>query len=500
MGRASAVSVGVAALESGWVEPERSGASALQITLSWGGTVLKTIYLSPPRDFTVGEACGPDAPAGWIVPHRALGTKQWLLVTCDGDEVTLRVPAQARLVTLGDRRRAAPSPVRVPAARPGDTAEDAVRCLRLDVDDEARLDLGDFTLRVAHMHAVRRTPRTFGSWLDRPTAFSLSLTAAVMAALLGAMAWTQPAWGLMADETDAYRLRLVQQYLSAAAEREQALPCPDGRPLDPTRPPENADGPAGERAKGEEGKLGSSVSRATRGRVGVQGQWARPDPHLARSAALREASEFGLIGLLSAGARGDPDAPTTPWGRETSAGRDRLSARGNLWSEELGAAFGGGLGLSGIGEGGGGLGEGIGLGKIGHGWGCSCGQGRGQGWGNGRVRDTHRSHAPRVRTQPPNVSGQLPAAVVQRIVTQSQGQVRSCYAEGLARQPALAGQISVRFVIDREGQVSHVAGGGSDLPDAAVIRCVVAAFYGLSFPKPLGGIVTVNYPLRFSPG
>jgi hypothetical protein len=58
----------------------------------------------------------------------------------------------------------------------------------------------------------------------------------------------------------------------------------------------------------------------------------------------------------------------------------------------------------------------------------------------------------------------------------------------------------VRFVIGRDGAVSNVRNGDSDLPDAAVVRCVVQAYYGLSFPEPEGGIVTVVYPIMFSPG
>jgi hypothetical protein len=33
-----------------------------------------------------------------------------------------------------------------------------------------------------------------------------------------------------------------------------------------------------------------------------------------------------------------------------------------------------------------------------------------------------------------------------------------------------------------------------------VVSCVVRALYGLSFPQPDAGIVTVVYPLHFTPG
>jgi tetratricopeptide (TPR) repeat protein len=111
-------------------------------------------------------------------------------------------------------------------------------------------------------------------------------------------------------------------------------------------------------------------------RFGVAGPSDNADPHLARQAALREAAEFGMIGMLNAGAGGDP-----------------TSARGNMWGDDVGDSFGaGGLGLSGIGEGGGGRGDGVGLGSIGaigHGAGAAPAQGIGS--GNGRLGGSHRA-------------------------------------------------------------------------------------------------------------
>ena len=66
--------------------------------------------------------------------------------------------------------------------------------------------------------------------------------------------------------------------------------------------------------------------------------------------------------------------------------------------------------------------------------------------------------------------------------------------------PNLEGRVSARFVIGRDGAVSNASNGGSDLPDSGVVSCVVSAFYGLSFPQPEGGIVTVVYPIMLSPG
>jgi len=128
--------------------------------------------------------------------------------------------------------------------------------------------------------------------------------------------------------------------------------------------------------------MGNPNSKASGNRFGIAGPADNPDPHVARAAALRDAAEFGMIGLLNSGAGGDPNAPTAPWGRDDSLGNDPMSARGNMWGDSIGDSFGaGGLGLSGIGEGGGGRGEGIGLGSIG-----TIGHGAGTGTGAGTRR------------------------------------------------------------------------------------------------------------------
>ena len=230
------------------------------------------------------------------------------------------------------------------------------------------------------------------------------------------------------------------------------------------------------------------------------------DGHLARQQALREATEFGMIGALDSAAAQVEDkkqAPAqVPWGRDDSLGNDAISARGNMWGDEIGDAYGaGGLGLAGIGEGGGGRSEGLGLGSIGAiGHGAGTGTGQGFGAGHGRLGGAHASSPPKVRMGATSVSGRLPPEVVQRIVRQNFGRFRLCYENGLRNNPNLQGRVSARFVIGRDGSVGSLGNGGSDLPDAGVVRCVVSAFQGLSFPQPEGGIVTVVYPINFEPG
>ncbi|HVJ21064.1 MAG TPA: AgmX/PglI C-terminal domain-containing protein, partial [Polyangiaceae bacterium] len=277
---------------------------------------------------------------------------------------------------------------------------------------------------------------------------------------------------------------------------------------------DNKEGGTGTRAKGEEGSMGNP-NRAENKRYAVKGPQDNPDPHIARQSALRDAQEFGMIGLLNSGASGDPNAPTAPWGREESMAKGAAPAAeapppapaasapaGNMWGDQIGDASGaGGLGLSGIGDGGGGKApEGIGLGNIGTlGTGAGNGTGQGFGSGHGRLGGSQKSKGPSVKMGAVTVNGRLPPEVIQRIVRQNFGRFRMCYEQGLQRNPAIEGRVGVRFVIDKLGAVTNVSNGGSDLPDSGVLSCVLSAFYGLGFPQPEAGIVTVNYPILFSP-
>jgi hypothetical protein len=364
----------------------------------------------------------------------------------------------------------------------------------------ARIEMDQFVFQIAAVNAGKPLKHGVGAGTDWTVAIYFALSFLAHAGLIAAMAFFVPPLGLTDDEgIDKDQMYLIQQFLKSAAEREMEEKETEQVTEDKA---DNKEGGTGTRAKGEEGSMGNPTSKATNKRYAVQGPKDNPDPHIARAAALREAQEFGMIGLLNTGAAGDPNAPTAPWGRDTSLGQDDMSARGNMWGDEIGDAFGaGGLGLSGIGEGGGGRGEGIGLGSIGTlGHGAGTGTGQGFGSGHGRLGGSHSTRAPKVRMGATSVSGRLPPEVIQRIVRQNYGRFRMCYEQGLSRNPNLEGRVSVRFVIGRDGSVSNVGNGGSDIPDSGVVSCVISAYYGLSFPQPEGGIVTVVYPIMFSPG
>lgn len=205
-----------------------------------------------------------------------------------------------------------------------------------------------------------------------------------------------------------------------------------------------------------------------------------PPPPAKKSDAesARDAAEFGIIGLLANNS--DP----SPWGGGPQGGD--ASALGDLQ-------------LSGIGEGGGGRGEGIGLGSLGTN-GSGSGTGQGFGSGNGRLGGS-RAKPPQVRMGATQVTGRLPPEVIQRIVRQNFGRFRLCYENGLRNNPTLAGKVTVKFVIGKDGSVTQASKSDATMPDAAVVSCIVGTFQALSFPAPEDGKnVVVVYPIQLSPG
>jgi hypothetical protein len=192
--------------------------------------------------------------------------------------------------------------------------------------------------------------------------------------------------------------------------------------------------------------------------------------------------------------REQQQGPGAPRGREEPRPADSATAYMFLQALSDDASRGeGGLGLSGLGEGGGARGDAFGDDPI---------AGRGGpaiAAGHGRLGGSHVTRAPAIRMGSTTVNGRVPPEVIQRIVRQNFGRFRACYQDALRTRPTLQGRVSIRFVIDRTGGVATAADGGSDVGDPSLVACVARAFEALAFPQPDGGMVTVVYPIQFSP-
>jgi pSer/pThr/pTyr-binding forkhead associated (FHA) protein len=475
--------------------------SAIEVMILWDMNVLHVSHLSPPRSFYVGEELGDKVTCDYFIPSETLGTTRAPLVVSRGIGASLVILPRTRgyVDIPGHGKVSLADLISSGRARPSSEMSGAYE-YELPPNAKARMELEGSSLvfQVGAVNAGKRIPTGV---LQEPGAFLYTgLSFLLHMGLVAVFAFFMPHMGLDdTEDLDRDQILMMQKLLNAAAEREQEER--DTQEVTEVQP-DQKEGGTGTRAKGEEGSMGNPNTRDTGHKYGVQGPKDNPDPHLAKQAALQEAAQFGMIGLISTMGGGDPNAPTAPWGREESLGQDEKSARGNMFGDTIGDSFGaGGLGLSGVGEGGGGRGEGIGLGNfggLGHGAGTGTGQGIGN--GHGRLGGGHKVMAPRIREGATSVNGRLPPEVIQRIVRQNFGRFRLCYENGMKNNPNLQGRVTVKFVIDRSGAVAMTADGGSDLPDQGVVQCVVRGFGNLSFPQPEGGMVTVVYPIMFNPG
>jgi hypothetical protein len=436
-------------------ECEDARLEAVAVTVLWGTTVLHVAHLSPPRPFYVGH----------------------------GDEVDYLMPPELAAFAREPIVEVTGGVARPVAPRGAELSGNEVR-------------FGALAFRVEQVVAGKRLPRAIVTG-SRDFGGALAVSFASVAAFMGALAYYTPALGSTLDDgLDRDRIDAMRVYLSAEAERERERKLEDGPKADENQ----GGGTPGEAAKGAEGKMGRPDKPSVNKRTAIAGTG---EVVLSREAALKEAQTFGLVGMLaSMNARA---LPTAVWGADAPNGPDASDAWGELFGTEPGESGGfGGLGLSGIGDGAGRRGNSIGMGDIGT-CGTNCGMGPGANGGFGRgVGGTGRGHQSRGPSLRPDgsgtVSGHLPPEVIQRIVRQNYGRFRVCYESGLRSNPNLTGRVTARFIIGRDGAVTNAANGGTDLPDSKVVSCVLSAFYGLSFPSPENGIVTVSYPIMFTPG
>lgn len=199
---------------------------------------------------------------------------------------------------------------------------------------------------------------------------------------------------------------------------------------------------------------------------------------------VRDVEEFGMLGLLDS----ISSDPTVGFGAGPRA--DSSLSGDGIWNDERG---GSGLDLSGTGEGGGGPGSAVPLTEV-SGLSSLSGVGHGVQLRGHVASIVCHLHFEEV------ILGHLDATAIQRVVHQNDGRFRGCYQAGLLKNPSLAGRVTVKFAIARDGSVvvAEEDTAESELPDADVRSCVVRAFASLSFPEP-GDVVRVTYPFVFSP-
>lgn len=459
---------------------ERADQVALEVTVLWGNNVIAVQHLVAPRAFFIGDE--PSAAPDFLMPSELFRGARYELAALRDGRAVLSLPNGSEVA------------LRSGNAEPGaDLDAGAARSITLEPGAVADVRFGELTFRIAGVAAGKPVPRAVGTDA-RGLGASFLIALSAVGSFMGAMAYYTPALGAsLGDDLDREQIALMQRYLTAQAERELRDPPPT-----PGESSSEKGGERGQAARDEAGAMGRPNKPVVNRRAAIAGTGER---QLAREAALEEARNFGLLGLLNS--MNASTGPTALWGADVANGPDANSAWGNLFGEEIGESGGvGGLTLSGTGKGGGDRGNWIGMGSIGT-CGTNCGLGVGPGGfgsGFGPGKRGHVPSGPKLRPVGETVvGGSLPPELIQRVVRQNFGRFRQCYESALRTNPNLTGRVTARFVIDRDGSVSTSGNGGSDLPDSGAVQCVISAFYGLSFPAPRDGVVRVSYPILFTP-
>ena len=66
-------------------------------------------------------------------------------------------------------------------------------------------------------------------------------------------------------------------------------------------------------------------------------------------------------------------------------------------------------------------------------------------------------------------------------------QIKYCYQRQLTKNPDLGGNITVKFVIAKDGTVSKASIKSSSMGSKAVESCITGRFMRFKFPEPKGG-------------
>lgn len=103
-----------------------------------------------------------------------------------------------------------------------------------------------------------------------------------------------------------------------------------------------------------------------------------------------------------------------------------------------------------------------------------------------------------VKTGTASVRGQLSPELINREVRRHKAQIKFCYQKQLTRFPNLSGKVTLAWVIAMDGSVTKAKVKSSSLKNKDTESCMVRALQSWKFPKPEGGVVSVDaYPFIF---
>jgi TonB family protein len=265
------------------------------------------------------------------------------------------------------------------------------------------------------------------------------------------------------------------------------------------KPPEKVEQPKfkdlagakeGEKAKGDEGKLGKEDAKKKEADPSKKGA-PEVDPNK-HDKDLQKIKKLGLVAALSKMGVGGGSATSNVLGPGGLGSGINNSLGGTKGGAGLGDAYGaGGMGTRGTGSGGGG--NALGIGGLG-----TKGSGNGRG-GYGSVDLGGRGKEDTVFVPGhTTVVGGLSREVINRVIQKHYNEIKYCYEKELSRDPGLYGKVTVLFVIDGTGRVGDALVQQTTMSSEPVESCMVNHVRRWMFPPPQGGgTVQVTYPYVF---
>ncbi|MBW2529536.1 MAG: hypothetical protein JRI23_35490, partial [Deltaproteobacteria bacterium] len=264
---------------------------AIEIEVFWKQTPLGAHQLTPPCAFWLGESKEGEPPCDVPMDEEVLGARRVPLIRADrrGRVELCLLPGAEGSVGL-PRTEARPLAEVVGGLEMHDLVEPVgARAVVLPLGAVARLRIGDLSFRLT---LAEPAPRIARRRLGRAAWVLAGCCAVSLAAHsgLGCAAYLSHD-PYASDELTEDQRYLLQYYMDQIEERrmEEAQREAEQEEI-PVHQADNREGGAGTRARGEEGTMGGN-------RYGVRGPSSALPTDAQRSVAMRDAAEFGMIGL-----------------------------------------------------------------------------------------------------------------------------------------------------------------------------------------------------------
>ena len=97
-------------------------------------------------------------------------------------------------------------------------------------------------------------------------------------------------------------------------------------------------------------------------------------------------------------------------------------------------------------------------------------------------------------------TGRLDSGAVARVFGRRASAFRACYERRLKVKPNLSGKVVIKFTIGTVGRITNIKVASNSTGDSAVGSCIIGKVRSWRFSPPVGGSVTMRFPIVLSKG